>query len=223
MSYPVEETDLIDKYLRLALAQAEHSDIYEVYREQTGFHPSRATFQEQVETNTENLGARDTATRTNYAKKNCGGAVPPAPVRVLVRDGVKLPEPETYDPTAAIEEKHGIRPNQFIDLTDRQFGDLTILRRAQKRGFTAWVAYCALCGQTVTVRSVSVRNGQKACAQCARARKGADRGRPRAIPVCSRKQRSARCNGGGGEVPTEACGVTGRQKEAIGATVEATP
>ena len=49
---------------------------------------------------------------------------------------------------------------KFIDLTNKQFGRLTVLKKLDKRGAEwFWLCQCE-CGNTAEVRGVSLREGK---------------------------------------------------------------
>lgn len=55
---------------------------------------------------------------------------------------------------------------KFIDLTDKQFGRLTVLKKLDKRG-TEWFWLCQCeCGNTTEVRGVSLREGKTRSCGC---------------------------------------------------------
>lgn len=55
---------------------------------------------------------------------------------------------------------------KFIDLTDKQFGRLTVLKKLNKRGAEwFWLCQCE-CGNTVEVRGVSLREGKTRSCGC---------------------------------------------------------
>lgn len=56
---------------------------------------------------------------------------------------------------------------KLIDLTDKTFGDLRVLRRYPAKGerYAYWLCMCK-CGKTIAVRSDNLRNGHTRSCGC---------------------------------------------------------